>query len=203
MQELEEAPDEGMGAKLLPHASQPVAQSSSVAQSATKPCATNREDILRLYGLDAHSVPDRGKPPIPAASSEILAKLLAAPLETKHASRKRALASAAAPACAAAPEAPAPADPARVAERCAAAAPVADAAADSEANYTIMHYQTSNAIAVRRKGGNQIFQLLMHDKTKAEAQAIAKLCVFHLVQGEDPSTVKAWGLKQMRKPAAS
>ena len=69
-------------------------------------------------------------------------------------------------------------------------------AAVASADFNVMWYKTSNAVAVRERNGKQLFQVACKGAARQELEALARQCVERLVAGATAQSVKAWAEKQ-------
>ena len=76
-------------------------------------------------------------------------------------------------------------------------------AAVATADFNVMWYKTSNAVAVRERNGKQLFQVACKGAAREQLEALARQCVERLVAGATAESVKAWAEKQKLELAPS
>jgi len=82
-------------------------------------------------------------------------------------------------------------------------APVGRRTADGTgpSQYLKMHYAGSGAVAVRRRGGAQVLQVLVKGASRAALEALADQAIAKRGAGEDLVAVKQWVLAAKAKLA--
>lgn len=71
-----------------------------------------------------------------------------------------------------------------------------EAAAISTAELQTMWYKSSNAVAVRERGGRQLFQIALKGASRQDLEGLAEQCLEKLREGGTVQETKAWAEEQ-------